>query len=70
MILAGVGVILIILGCIRDVAEADPGKGITFWVLGSIVLIPGGYYSYQFYRAKKAKYSDERDEILEAIPEL
>ncbi len=70
MILAGVGLILIILGCIHEVASADPGKGITFWVLGSIVMIPGGYYSYQFYKAKKAKSEDEREEILDQIPEL
>jgi len=65
-----VGITLIILGCIEEVAEADPGKGITFWVLGSIVLIPGGYYTYQFYKAKKARTYDERQEILDEIPEL
>jgi hypothetical protein len=70
MILAVMGLTLFILGFIQDVAAADPGKGITFWVLGGIVMIPGGYYSYQFYKAKKARNMDERDEILEKIPEL
>jgi hypothetical protein len=65
-----IGSILIILGCIQQVAAADPGKGITFWVLGSIVMIPGGYYSYQFYKAKKARNEEERNDILENIPEL
>jgi hypothetical protein len=65
-----IGITLIILGCIEEVREADPGKGITFWVLGSIVLIPGGYYTYQFYKAKKARTYDERQEILDEIPEL
>ena len=65
-----VGTILIVLGFIEDVAAADPGKGITFWVLGGIILIPGGYYSYQFYRAKKTLDMNERDEILDNIPEL
>jgi hypothetical protein len=70
MVLAAVGLILIILGCINQVAQADPGRGITFWVLGSIVMIPGGYYSYQFWRAKRAETEEDREEILEQIPEL
>jgi hypothetical protein len=70
MFLFFIGLTLFILGFIQDVAAADPGKGITFWVLGSIVMIPGGYYSYQFYKAKKARSLDERDEILDQIPEL
>lgn len=65
-----VGITLIILGFIEEIAEADPGKGITFWVLGGIILIPGGYYSYQFYKARRAKSYDERQEILDEIPEL
>jgi hypothetical protein len=70
MILLVVGLTLIGIGFIEDVRTADPGKGITFWVLGGIILIPGGYYSYQFYRAKKAQNMDERDEIFDQIPEL
>jgi hypothetical protein len=70
MILAGLGLVLFILGFIQDVAAADPGKGITFWTLGGIVMIPGGYYAYQFYRAKKATNEDDRDNILNEIPEL
>ncbi len=65
-----VGVTLIILGFIDDIREADPGKGVTYWVLGGIVMIPGGYYTYQFYKAKKAKDLEERQEILDNIPEL
>jgi len=70
MFLFAVGITLIILGSIQQIAAADPGKGITFWVLGSIVLIPGGYYTYQFYKARKARTYDERQEILDEIPEL
>jgi hypothetical protein len=65
-----IGITLIILGSIQQIAEADPGKGITFWVLGSIILIPGGYYTYQFYKARRARSYDERQEILDEIPEL
>jgi hypothetical protein len=65
-----VGLTLIGIGFIREIAETVPGVGITFWTLGGIVLIPGGYYSYQFYKAKKSKSDDERNDILDQIPEL
>ena len=70
LILAVVGVVLIILGCIESIAEKTPGKGIMFWVLGSVVIIPGGFYSYQFYKAKKAKDEYQREDIFDNIPEL
>lgn len=70
MVLFFLGLSLFILGFIQQVAAADPGKGITFWTLGGIVMIPGGYYSYQFYRAKKSRNMDDRDNILNDIPEL
>lgn len=70
VVLAGLGLILFILGFIKQVEAADPGKGITFWTLGAIVMVPGGYYSYKFYKAKKALDRDERDDILDEIPEL
>ena len=41
-----------------------------FWILGAIVIIPGGYYSYQFYRAKKTTDEYKRQDILDNIPEL
>ena len=70
LVLAGMGLTLFILGFIQDVQAADPGKGITFWVLGGFVMIPGGYYSFQFWRARRTRDLDERDEILDNIPEL
>ena len=70
MLLFAIGITLIVLGSIQQIAAADPGVGIAFWVLGSIILIPGGYYSYQFYKARKARSYDERQEILDEIPEL
>lgn len=69
-VLLAVGITLIVLGCISEIAEVDPGRGITFWVLGGVVTIPGGYYSYQFYKAKKTHNLDERSNILSEIPEL
>ena len=70
LILAGLGIILIILGFINAIADATPGGGIMFWVLGAIVIIPGGYYSYQFYKAKKTTDEYKRQDILDNIPEL
>lgn len=68
--LLAVGITLFILGFISEVASVDPGRGITFWVLGGVVTIPGGYYSYQFYKAKKAQDPEQRNNILSEIPEL
>lgn len=70
LVLFIIGATLIGIGFIQDVAAADPGKGITFWTLGGIVMIPGGYYSYQFYKARKTRDVQERDDILNDIPEL
>ena len=70
LILAGLGVVLIMLGFINAIADATPGGGIMFWVLGAIVIIPGGYYSYQFYKAKKTTDEYKRQDILDNIPEL
>lgn len=70
LVLFFIGLILFILGFIQQISAADPAVGITFHVLGAIVMIPGGYYTYKFYKAKKARSLDERDEILEDIPEL
>ena len=70
MILAVLGVALIICGCIKAISDATPGGGVMFWVLGSVVIIPGGFYSYQFYKAKKAKEGHRRQDILDNIPQL
>ena len=64
-----IGLTLFIIGFVSQVRAADPGNGITFWVLGSVVFIPGAYYSYQFFRAKR-NLDNRREEILSEIPEL
>ncbi len=64
-----VGSLLIGLGFIEAIWSEVPGISISMWTLGGITFIPGGYYAYQFYKAYKAE-GDERDEILDAIPEL
>ena len=70
MILAVLGVTLIVCGFIKAISDATPGGGIMFWVLGTVVIIPGGFYSYQFYKAKKAKEEYRRQDILDNIPQL
>ena len=70
MILAVLGVTLIICGFIKAISDATPGGGIMFWVLGTVVIIPGGFYSYQFYKARKAKEEYRRQDILDNIPQL
>ena len=70
LILAILGITLIICGFIKAISDATPGGGIMFWVLGSVVMIPGGFYSYQFYKAKKAKEEYIRQDILDNIPQL
>ena len=70
MILAVLGITLIICGFIKAISDATPGGGIMFWVLGTVVIIPGGFYSYQFYKARKAKEEYRRQDILDNIPQL
>ena len=70
MILAILGITLIICGFIKAISDATPGGGIMFWVLGTVVIIPGGFYSYQFYKAKRAKEEYKRQDILDNIPQL
>jgi hypothetical protein len=70
LILFILGLILIGIGFIEDIQAADPFEGITFWIVGGIVLIPGGYYTYQFCKARRSMDSQERENILNDIPEL
>lgn len=69
-VLFSVGAILIGLGFIDAIWSDVPGLSISMWTLGGITFIPGGYYGYLFYKAYRAKSDEERDEILEQIPEM
>jgi hypothetical protein len=68
--LFSLGVIMVMIGTILFCTTFALGDSIPFWTIGGIVFIPGGYYAYQFYKAKKSKDLNERNEILEDIPEL
>ena len=65
-----IGVLLILVGIAISLLTGSIRKGLTFFVLGCIVIIPGGFYSHQFYRLKKTNDEYERDDIIDQIPEL
>ena len=64
------GIILIIIGFAFSSYEQNFMKGITFWILGVIVSIPGSYFTYKFYCIYKARDEYERNYIMDQIPEL
>ena len=64
------GIILIFCGIIRAVIIKRIAGGVMFWILAILVLIPGGFYSLQFCRAKYSQRDYERQEILDSIPKL
>ena len=64
------GFILILFGILKAIIIKKVLGGIFFWILASLVLIPGGFYSYQFYKAKTAQKEYERQEILDSIPKI
>ena len=70
IVLTIVGIILIFCGIIKAVMKHNIFEEFFFWILSILVLIPGGYYSFQFYKAKRAKSETERKEILDRIPKL
>jgi hypothetical protein len=64
------GVVMIMIGTILFCTTFALEESVPFWSIGGIVFIPGGYYAYQFYKAKKSRDLEERNDILEDIPEL
>lgn len=66
-----IGIILLILGFVEEYTYfEDPSRGIAFWVLGCLTIIPGGYFSYYYLRACRAKTPMERMNVLKSIPEM
>ena len=70
IILTITGIILIFCGIIKAVIIKRISGGVMFWILAILVLIPGGFYSFQFCRAKYAQRDYERQDILDSIPKL
>ena len=59
-----------LVGILQSIITRRVLGGMMFWILSILLLIPGGFYSIQFYRAKNAKKNYERQEILDSIPKL
>ena len=64
------GIFLIAIGLIKIIIGWGPINGHMILVLGCIIFIPGGYYSFQFLRAKFSKFEYIRKDILDSIPRL
>lgn len=64
------GVALFVVGIVSSVLEESFKAGVTYYILSFILLIPGGFYTYQFIKARCSKDVDRREEILAEIPEL
>ena len=68
IILTILGIILLIFG-IEDLIRTEELKTfICLSVLSLLVLIPGLFYLFQFYKACKEKDENKRNEILNDIP--
>lgn len=66
--LVGIGILLYIIGSIEVTQQVDPAKGFAFWVCGTLMLIPGIYYSILLCKAYKAKTAIDRRNFLRDIP--
>jgi hypothetical protein len=64
------GVLLVIVGLIHTITSNNFSKGIPFWSIGGIVLIPGTYYTLAFHKIRKEKNEDVKKEMLDEIPEI
>ena len=70
LILLVTAIILLIIGIEESLRNESFQDGISFYILSIIVFIPGGYYVYQFFKAKMAKDVENKRDIFEHIPEL
>lgn len=70
VILFSIGLILLFVGSIIILVSKTFNKALPFWIIGCLLLIPGGYYIYQFYLLRKVTDEMERNEIIDQIPEL
>lgn len=64
------GIALLIIGFVKEAKARVPAEGVPFWVIGCLVLVPGGYCAYELLRAYRAKTPIERRRILNEIPDF
>ena len=64
------GICLMVFGILKAVESTNIEDAFAFWILSFLCLIPGVYYSIQFFRAKRESNEDYRRGILDDIPTL
>ncbi len=62
------GLTLVILGCVDKVRKSDPGNGLSFWLTGGLVFIPGAFYTVKLITAWRSSDPEERMQILGDVP--
>lgn len=65
-----VGMILLIVGIEEYIRTKELKIFLCFIILGIIVLIPGGFYTYKFIRLCFTSDIDEREEMIDEIPKF
>lgn len=65
-----VGMILLIAGIEEYVRTKELKVSLCFIILGVIVLIPGGFYTYKFIRICFISDIDKREEMIDEIPKF
>ena len=64
------GLSLLVIGFVKEAKAKVPAEGVPFWVIGCLILVPGGYCAYELGRAYRAKTPIERKRILNEIPDF
>ena len=65
------GLSLMGLGFVSMLTGFLPSSGNSILlILGCLILIPGGYYSFRFYKGRVARSAYARKEIFDSIPRL
>lgn len=64
------GLVLIFFGLISYIFNPETSQYISCFILGTLLLIPGVYYIYQFYIIKKTKNKYEKERIINSLPKI
>ena len=62
------GIILFLLGFVKDLQEWDPFRGFLFWCTGVILFVPGTFFVFKLIQAYTAKDVFTCKNILGEIP--
>ncbi len=62
------GMVLIVLGFIDEIRKSDPIGGLSFWLTGALVCIPGVFYTVKLIIAWRSTDPEERMRILDDVP--